>query len=264
MFSGRMECPNCERDIFGVPCPKCGKHTLNLTLISRYGKATCFACHSDIEFLPEAPLRASGYPTTVFDAPTRVQAAAGAEPAHMLTVTPRAPKQITMPSLPEARMVVEQCLVGLERAAQDRVILRAPDLRAVINGYLDTMQDVFALDTAMLDGTVTEEWLRNPAHLDAVARLCYLPLWPLEGALLPSTVQAWGLAVDDAARRWQYARRCWLADVYSLVLMPIVPGISTTNPAWHELTGTGAVVRETQSLGFLLHGAILRKARVLT
>jgi hypothetical protein len=169
-----------------------------------------------------------------------------------------------MPAVSEARAVVEQCLIGLERAAQDRAILHAPDLRTVINNYIDAVQALLELDTAMHGGEVTDEWLRNAEHLDIVAHICYQPLWPMEGALLSPTIQAWGLAVDDAARRWQYARRFWLADTCGLALMPVVPGMSTTNPSWHEFTGSGTVVRRVNSPGFLLHGEVLRKARITT
>jgi hypothetical protein len=75
-------------------------------------------------------------------------------------------------------------------------------------------------------------------------------------------VQLWVFAVDDAARRWQFLRRNWFADSCGLTLMPTVPGITTTNPVWHEISGSGPVVLELLTPGFLLAGEVLRKARV--
>jgi len=247
-YSGRMDCPHCERRIFCVPCPKCARPTLNLTLIARYGKAVCFACRSEFDRLPDA------------DAETapRQEDVVPVDP-----VTSRAPKHAGMPTAADARAMVENCLLGLERAAQDREMLNAPDLRAVINRFLDTLQATLELDTAMEGGEITGEWVAEAANLDTVARLCFAPLWPDEAVLLPPAVQTWLLLVDDAARRWQFARRRWLADTCGLEMMPIVPAITTTNPVWHHIIGEAPVISDVLAPGFLLRGDVVRKARVL-
>jgi hypothetical protein len=167
-----------------------------------------------------------------------------------------------MPSAAEARATLETTLIGLERAAQDREMLRAPDLRTVVMRFLDAIQDILEFDTRLAQGEISAEWLRNAEHLTLVARMCYAPCWPIEGALLPLTVQAWILAVDDIARSWQYAARQQLAELFGLTLMPTVPTITTTNPAWHEIEGTGPVIHEVLAPGFLLHGELLRRAHV--
>ncbi|MHB9134619.1 MAG: hypothetical protein ACYDBB_26395 [Armatimonadota bacterium] len=249
-FSGGSECPHCDKLIFGAPCPKCGRRTLNLTQLARYGVVTCFACHSEIRELPELSLPPAPEPVI----PDELQPAA--------TVTPRTPKTPSLPSADDARKVLGECLVGLERAAQDREMLRAPDLRAIVTRFLETMQEVFDLDDTLNSGTVTEDWLHMPEHFTRIVRLCYAPLWPHEGALLPAPVQAWVLAVDEAARRWQFARRLWLAESFEFVMMPVVATLTTTNPAWHEIDGDGPVVTAVLSHGFLLRGTVLRRARV--
>lgn len=266
-YGGRQACPHCARPIFSVSCPKCGRPTLNLTLIARYGKVTCFACHTPVQQLPDAPDTPMVVAAPPAKSPAPTQPALPTpppltEPLTHPTVTPRMPKIPIMPTAAEARVLVERCLAGLERMAQDREILRAPDLRAIITRFLDAMQDVLECDNAMESGGITDDWLRDPAHLDTIARLCYVPLWPDEGALLPPAVQAWVLAVDDAARRWQYARRRWLADTYDFTVMPTVPAITTVNPAWHNIDGDGAVIVAIVHLGFLLHGEVVRKAYV--
>lgn len=258
--SGRSDCPHCQHVIFNVPCPKCGRPTLNLTLIARYGKVSCFACQGEYTRLPDDKQEQLPPPPAAAD-PT-VPSPRIEEPAHP-SVMPRTPKHPSLPTAAEARAVVEQCLLGLERAAQDRTVLRAPDLRIVITRFLDVIQETLELDAAMERGDVTPAWLADEAHLAAVVRLCYTPLWPGEAALLPAAVQAWTLVVDDAARRWQYARRGWLVERCGLEMMPTVPGVTTVNPVWHEIIGTAPVISEVLSPGFLLGGAVQRRARVL-
>lgn len=259
-YSNRTSCPHCAQMLFGVTCPSCGRKTLNLTQISRYGKATCFSCNAQFEQVPDAQ-PAVEQPALVA-APAPAGPPGSTPPAAIPSVTPRAPKHPVMPSAEESRAVLEQCLIGLDRAAQDRDMLCAPDLRAIVTHFLDTVQAALELDAAMKRQEVTEEWLRERSNLDKVARLCYTSLWPDEAALLPSAVQVWALAVDDAARRWQYARRAWLADTFGLTMMPTVPGITTTNPTWQDITGAGQIVSRVFSPGFLLKGEVLRKALV--
>ncbi|HEX2951391.1 MAG TPA: zinc ribbon domain-containing protein [Armatimonadota bacterium] len=264
-FGGSRECGHCGRPIFSVSCPKCGRPTLNLTLIVRYGKATCFGCQTEIDSLPDESPRATAPVPALVAAPVNAAKPSPVTTNHAAhpTITPRAPKNPIMPTAAEARAVVEKCLVGLERAAQDREMLRAPDLRAVVMQYLDIIQAVFDLDAAMERGEITEEWLQeDQKHLDAIADYCFSPLWPHEGALLPPTTQAWVLVVDDAARRWQYARRRWLEDTCKLTLMPTVPNVTTVNPAWHVIEGKGQVITAVRQPGFFLHGEVLRKAHV--
>ncbi len=249
-FSGSPACPHCGRGIFDVPCPHCSKRTLNLTLIPRHGRVVCFSCRTEITEAPERAVVKVAAPV------------AQPFPARELTATRRAPRPPVLPSAPEARVTLEENLVGLERAAGDREMLTAPDLRALIARYLDTISAVLFLDDVMIRGEVTEEWLRGGDHLNGIIRLCYRPLWPLEGALLPASVQAWVLAVDDAARRWQFARRQWLAAECGLQLMPIVPGVTTINRSWQEVDGHGAVVQRILTPGFLLRDEVLCKARV--
>jgi hypothetical protein len=258
-----MECPHCEHLLFGVPCPKCGRKTINLTLIARYGKTSCFCCRTEMDHLPEgfaAPARAIPHPSPV--APAR-PAQEPLQEALRPTVTARSPKTPIMPSAAEAVKAIEQSLVGLERATLDREMLRAPDLRVVAARFLDAVQELLTLEAAMAAGEVTEKWLRDACQLEHVAQLCFTPLLPVESALLPPAVQAWMLAVDDVARYWQYTRRCWLAEQCGLALMPTVPGITTTNPIWHEIDGPAPVISEVLRPGFLLHGDVLRKAVVL-
>jgi len=245
--------------IFSVPCASCGRRTLNLTHIPRYGKVACFFCKTEIVQLPNRQERsvASPQPRAVAPTPARV----ATPPAAVLTAS-RAPKSPTMPTAAETRKVVEECLLGLERAAQDREMLHAPDLRAIISTFLDNLQSLFMLDERINAGEVTEEWLRIHDNLSLVARVCFSPLWPTEGMLLPSSVQVWVLAVDDAARRWQYTHRRWFAETLKLRMIPIVPTVTTTNPAWHVIDGHGQVVNALIAPGFLLGDEVLRKARV--
>jgi len=249
-FSGSPACPHCGRAIFDVSCPHCSKRTLNLTLIARHGRVVCFSCRSEVTAVPElvAPV------TIPVEQPFPAQ--------ELMTSTRRAPRPPVLPTAAEARATLEENLVGLERAAGDREMLTAPDLRALIARYLDTISAVLILDDVMQRGEITEEWLRGGDHLNGLIRLCFRPLWPLEGALLPPAVQAWVLIVDDAARRWQFARRQWLFSECGLQLMPIVPGVTTINRTWQEVEGHGAVVQRIITPGFLLHDDIQCKARV--
>ena len=128
---------------------------------------------------------------------------------------------------------------GLERAVMDREMLRTPELRAIAVRYLDLVQEALTLDAMMTSGEVCERWLRDMDHLHQVMRICFLPLWPLEGSLLPPAVQVWALTVDDAVRRWQYLQRLWLAEECGLALLPTVPNITTIDAAWQEITGEG-------------------------
>jgi hypothetical protein len=244
---GRPDCPHCGKLIFSVPCPSCHRPTLNLTQLARYGHLTCFMCKNVFDRLPggEAPA-----PLPATPAPAALRPAA------------RAPKTPGMPTAAEARAALESNLTGLERAAQDRELLMAPDLRAIVTRFLDNLHDAMILDDLMTGQKVHEAWLRDPEHLGRVERACFAPLWPQEGALLPPATQAWVLAVDDAARRWQYARRRWCEERCGLVMMPVVPGVTTTNGAWHVMLTPGSVVTAVASPGFLLHGEVLRKAHV--
>ena len=255
-YSGRLDCPHCTRAVFSVACPKCARPTLNLTLIPRYGSVRCFACRFELQQLPEESTEPLPHPALPVEnpAPTPLRPRSAAGGRGMTTPL--------VPSLEDTRSVMEQCLVGLERVVMDREMLRTPDLRAIAMRYLDLLQEALMLDTAMTAGEVTASWLRDTEHLRQVARVCYLPLWLLEGTLLPPAVQVWALAVDDAARRWQYLRRVWFAEQCGLTLMPTVPCITTTNPGWQEIAGDGKVVLETLSPGFLLQGEVVRKARV--
>jgi hypothetical protein len=54
----------------------------------------------------------------------------------------------------------------------------------------------------------------------------------------------------------------WLAEKFGLTMMPTVTGITTVNPAWHDITGTGQVITRIFGIGFLLNGEVLRKALV--
>jgi len=249
-FSNARACPNCARPIIEVPCPRCGRKTLNLTNFARYGKTECFVCHTEIATLPD-------------DSVAEMPPAKPVPPVRpRLTVTARAPKAPGLPAPEEARKALDASLIGLERATQDREMLRAPDLRTLVTRYLDVVQDALALDAEMAAGTLTADALRVPEQLARVAQLCFLPLWPLEGALLPDGVQAWALAVDELVRRWQCVRRRWLADTVGLQLMPAISGVSTVNEAWHEVDGTGPTVSRVLAPGFLLGDEVLRKARV--
>lgn len=249
-YSGRKECPHCQRAIFSVACPKCHRPTLNITLLARYGALTCFSCHTVISQLPvenDEPLPAPP--------PPRFEAA----PASL---TPRTPRQPVLPAAGEACALLEKSLVGLERAAQDRELLSAPDLRAVVTRYLDAMQMVLNLDHLMEEGTVTDAWLGVPDHLDLIATLCFSSLWPLQAALLPIATQSWMVTVHEMLCRWQFARRTWLATACGLTLMPTVSGLTTINQACHEVTGRGSIITEVLTPGFLLKDEVLRKARV--
>lgn len=252
-FTNSTACAACGRQVLRVPCPSCGRPTLNLTTIARLGAAECFVCHAELRELPGAP--AEPPPPATPERRPRAQA------VHV-GVLARAPRVPALPTAAEAGAMLDECLVGLERAAQDRDMLRAPDLRTLLTRFIEAVHDVLALERHMAEGLLDVAWLRDPAHLDAVARLCYLALWPVEGALLPPAAQAWMLAVDDVARRWQYARRCWLAETCGLTLMPIVPDMTTVNPAWHTIDGTGATVVAVFHPGFLLGDDVLRKAHV--
>lgn len=254
-FAGRADCPHCGRAIVNVPCPNCGLHTLNLTQIPRYGKATCFACQAQTNHLPGTP------PVSAAPAPRPLG-------RTVVPVTPRAPKTPTMPSAAEARAVLEDCLIGLERAAQDRAMLLAPDLRAIVSRFLEALQAALALDDEWNAHGVPDASTWDAEQIARVAAACFAPLWPTEGAVLPVSVQVWVLAVDDTARRWQYARRQWLSDAAGFAMMPIIPGITTTNPIWHEIlppqspTDSLGVVTEVLQTGFLCRGQVVRKARV--
>ncbi len=243
---GRSDCPHCGRLIFSVPCPSCKRPTLNLTQLARYGHLTCFMCRTVFDRLPGG------------EAAALLTPAIPAAPRHAT----RAAKTPGMPSAQEARAALESNMTGLERAAQDRELLLAPDLRAIVTRFLDNLHDALTLDDLMTGQKVHEAWLRDPEHLLRVERACFTPLWPQEGALLPAATQAWVLAVDDAARRWQYARRHWVEERCGLVMMPVVPGVTTTNGAWHVMLTPGSVVTAVASPGFLLHGEVLRKAQV--
>ena len=255
-----MECPHCQRRIFSVPCPQCGRKTLNLTQIARYGKVSCFACQTSIDHLPDREAAQPAKPATATAVAT--PAAAIITQRSTVGVMSRAPKLPAMPSVSEARRVLEECLHGLERAVQDREMLCAPELYTVAIRFLEAAQDVLALDDQMSRGEVTGEWLREKGQFHRVARLCYIPLWPLEGAFLPPAVQAWAMVVDDALRRWQYARRQWLTETCGLTMMAIVPDVTATNTAWHEIAGNGSVVHEVIAPGFTLNGEVICKARV--
>ncbi len=226
---------------------------MNLTVIPRYGKTTCFACATEMQNLPGRVVPAP--PIAPMAAPIARQTT---------TITPRATKVPALPSAEEARKVMEECLIGLERAAQDRDMIQMPDLRSVVIAFIEVVQDLLAIDDFIAEGKLTPEWLHGKEPLDSVVRLCYRPLWPAEGTLLPPTVQAWVLAVDDVARRWQYARRLWLAEGCGLTMMPIIPGITPADHAQHEITGRGLIVTQVLTPGFLLGSDVLRKAKVRT
>ena len=182
-----------------------------------------------------------------------------------ITVHPTPRRVPGLPQLPtagETRQIMEEHLLGLERAMLDREVLRAPDLRVMASRYLDHIQDVLDLDTAIEQGEVTPLSLRKSENLDIVARLVFRPLWVDDGAWLPPQIHAWIFAIDDAARRWQYIRRRWLADHCRLTLIPVVPSVTTLNSAWHTIIGEGQVVSAQLSPGFLLDDEVLRKATV--
>jgi hypothetical protein len=243
-LSGGTTCGQCGKPVLGVPCPSCSKPTLNIALLARRGLLTCFACHATHTSLPGTPV------------------AADPPPVQVSAVTPRAPKAPTPPEAAEACAALEGALVGLERAAQDRAMLAAPELRTLLARLLETTQELLALDAAMAGGEVTDEWLRERRNLNRIIRACYYPLMPVTTALLPAPVQLWALAVDDAARRWQYARRVWLADACHLAMMPTIPGATPTNADWHDVEGYGGTIAEIVTPGFLLGDEVLRKARV--
>jgi len=167
-----------------------------------------------------------------------------------------------MPTAEAARKALEETLRGLERVAQDRELLLAPDLRALISRFLDIVHGALQWDDLLLAGTIDDTWLHDSVNLQQTESACFTAFWPKEGALLPRRIQAWVLAVDDMARRWQYARRCWLQEQRDLVMMPIVAGVTTTNPTWHDIEAPGAVVSQVITPGFLLHGDVLRRATV--
>jgi hypothetical protein len=144
-------------------------------------------------------------------------------------------------------------------------MLNSPDLRAAIGRYLEHVQAILELEVRMDAGDVTPHWLAIEAHLAWVDAACYAPTWPPEAQLFPLVVQAWVLAVDDAVRHWQLARRQWLGEACGLQMMPVVAGHTPLHPTWHDVeAGRGAVVLAVVSPGFLLGGDVRRKARVRT
>lgn len=173
------------------------------------------------------------------------------------------PPAPVLPSYSEARDAVEANMRGLERAMLDRELLRAPELRVIANRYIDTIQDLLALDSAMEQGEVNKTSLRTAENLDIISRLCFRPLWQDDGSQLPATTYGWLLAVDDAARRWQYARRKWLLTECQLKLISIIPQITPVNSSRHKISGEGRVVSALLAPGFMLGDEILRKTEIL-
>jgi hypothetical protein len=253
LYSGSEVCPHCQRRVLGVACPACDKPSLNLTHIQRYGKVTCFCCHASYDHLPDSLREPAG---------DSVSPRRRFSPTPAVIVTPQAPKTPALPVLPQARLVLVEYLLGLERALEERESLRTPDLRLVVTCYLDSLHAALALDDRLERGEVTAPWLHAPAQLDQVVQAYFRPSWPAAGVLLPDTLQAWLLAADHAARQWQCARRHWLAERCGLTMMPIIPAVTTANPCWMEIDGEGAVVTRVLAPGFLLGGEVLRKARV--
>lgn len=239
--AGRTDCPHCRREVFNVACPGCGRPTLNLTLLPRDGQATCFACRAAIARLPEFP-----------------------SPTPHTAALRRLPPTPVLPAPEDAAAALASARDSLARVAGLEALRRAPDLHAVVARYLTALEALLALDARMTAGEVTTEWLRRDAHLDQVIHGCFTPGWPAEGMLLPPAIQSWLLLADEVARRWQYARRLWLDSHCGLKSLPVVPGVTTANPAWHRIDGDGPVVTAVLSPGFLLRGDVVRRARVRT
>ncbi len=257
-ISGRMDCSHCARLVFNVACPKCARPTLNLTLLPRYGRVTCFACGFELEQVPQDN---SELPLVICQALPE-SATQSLPPRTRPAILLRPPKSPPEPDLAETRTSIEHWLSGLERLLMERAMMPTPDLRAIAMRYIDRVQEAMQLDAEMEADGVTAMRLRESKPLALIARLCFQPLWTLDVVLLPTTLQRWALAADDALRQWQFLRRCWLAEQYGLTLMPTVPGITTTNALWHIIDGNGPVVLFVMEPGFLLHGEVLQKARV--
>lgn len=254
--SGNSNCPHCDCQVFNVACNKCGRRTINLSLLARYGKARCFSCQHEINELPgNEVILPAGLVVN-----EREQ---DMHPREAVVSITRIPATPVLPGYADAREAVEIYLRGLERAMLDRDVLRAPELRVVANRYIDTVHDLLALDSAMEQGEVNPASLHNAENLAIIARLCFQPLWQDDGSLLPEAIYAWLLTVDDAARRWQYARRKWLLSQCQLKMMQITPHISTLNPSRQTISGEGRMVASVTAPGFMLGDEILRKAQVI-
>ncbi len=253
-------CLHCHQPIFDVPCPQCHRKTLNLTLLARYGTVRCFACRAEYAGLPLE--RTQPAPTPAKPIPA-VLARPQLHPAPETMPVARGPKAPIVPNAEQARKQVEEHLVGLERAGQDREMLRAPELRIIVNQMLDDVHDLLALDDEMNAEGITPALVRDLQRLSRLARCCYAPLLPSAVVHLPLYAQAWAFIVDDAVRRWQLVRRRQLADELGLQMMLVLPDVTRFDPQRHECDGdaeAGVVIDEVLEPGFTLNDRVLCKA----
>lgn len=209
----RFACPACRHAIFNVPCPLCQRKTLNLTHLTRYGRICCFACQAVLYSLPVA------LPDTETPAACNV---AGVLPTHRLPLsTSGIRRTLVLPNVVEARQALGECVEGIQQAMHNTESLPSPALLAVIAQFLDSSRQILALETSIANGEITPAWLREEDHLQCVVRLCCTPMWPAAAMLLPSVLQGWMLALNEAIHRWQFARRVWLSEICGLTLQPV-------------------------------------------
>jgi len=235
-ISNQYDCPSCHQAIFNVPCPRCRRRTLNLTQLARYGHITCFACQVVFDQLP-APASPSECIQPATDTP-QANHRHGQQSGQMSIRVPTPHSAPVLPNVLTARQMLCECLTRAQQAMQHPSPPLSPEHQAIITRFLAVGQEILTLEAAMTRGEVNAAWLNDDEYRAQLVRCCYTPCWPLDGALLPPVTQGWMVAVDDAIRYWQFARRLWLNEVCGIRMIPMTESLVDTRINWRvEVNG---------------------------